>query len=78
MSENVVTLRLVEIGEGVHLPPDKVLSAALGKLDEVVVIGLTEDGEPYIAGSEGVAKSLWLMEKCKLTLFDRPSAFSIT
>jgi hypothetical protein len=77
MNENVVPLRVVEIGEGVHLQPDKVLSAALGKLDEVVVIGLTEDGEPFIASSEGVAKALWLIEKCKLTLFDFPSAHSV-
>lgn len=41
------------VGEGVSLPPDKVLKAALGVLDDVVVIGEDKEGALYVASSEG-------------------------
>lgn len=35
------------------LPPDRVLEAAVGKLANVLVIGLTPDDELYVAASSG-------------------------
>lgn len=51
------------------LDPDKVLTEAVDKLEEVVVAGWTEEGELYVASSiEGDEKTLWLLEKAKLML----------
>jgi len=46
--ENVVVLNM-ETRKSI--PPDRVLSGALGKLDECVVIGWTREGELYLASS---------------------------
>ena len=54
--DNVVTLN-TEIGEGVALPADRVLEAAVGELDTVIVIGTAKDGSLYVASSEGAADS---------------------
>ena len=46
--ENVVVLNM-ETRKSI--PPDRVLSGALGKLNQCVVVGWTEDGELYCASS---------------------------
>jgi hypothetical protein len=54
------------------LPPDRVLEAAKGKLDGVLLIGFEKDtGEVYAASSyaDGGAV-MWLLESCKQQLFD--------
>lgn len=53
------------------LPPDRVLEAALDKLEGVIVIGYTKDGEEYFASSYGDApEMLWLIERFKQRLFE--------
>lgn len=68
MTEKVVPLQVVNIGAGRTVEVSKVLEAAgEANLDEVVVLGWGSDG-PYVAGSEGHARVLWVIEKCKLAL----------
>lgn len=53
------------------LNPDRVLEAAIGGLESVVVIGYTNDGKEYFATSiadGGTAN--WLLDRCKMKLLD--------
>lgn len=52
-----------------HIPPDKVLQEAVGKLDDVLVVGRDKDGELYIAASFNEPGSVLLyMELAKTEL----------
>ena len=47
-------------------PPDRVLSAALGRLGCVVVIGTEEDGRHWLSSSTSdLERVLWLLERAK-------------
>ena len=52
---------------------DRVLEAAMGELEKVVVIGYDKDGEEYFASSiaDG-GTTLWLMERSKAKLLAIP------
>jgi hypothetical protein len=51
------------------LPPDRVLAAAVGQLETVLVIGYTSDGDEYFASSTANgADVVWLLERTKLRL----------
>lgn len=55
----------------VDIPPDTVLEGAIGKLETVVVIGWTHDGDLYVAGtSSKPAEVSWLMENAKQLLLE--------
>lgn len=64
----------VNINENVDLEPDKVLEAAKGKLDKVIVVGWVKteeggDGELYCAASSGdLARSILLLKLCERKL----------
>ena len=49
--------------------PDIVLSAALGHLESVVIVGHAKDGSEYFVSSlaDG-GDALWLLERCKFKL----------
>ena len=51
------------------LPADRILEGSIGKLESVIVIGYTADGEEYFASSiaDG-ADCVWLLERMKLKL----------
>ena len=51
------------------LPANQVLESALGKLERVVVIGYTSEGDEYFASSiaDG-SEVVWLIERMKLQL----------
>lgn len=68
MSAEVIEFKPGALGEGGKVPCDNVLSAALDKLDVVVVVGLDKDGELYVAGSDGSMMTVFLMERAKLLL----------
>ena len=52
-------------------PPDRILEAALGELESVVVIGYDKDGGEYFASSIADGGTvLWLMERLKRELLD--------
>lgn len=51
------------------LPPDRLLEGAKGKLESVIIIGYTEDGEEYFASSKADGGTcLWLIERYKAAL----------
>lgn len=54
-----------------EIPADRVLEAALGKLQGVILAGWDEDGQLYIASSYADGgDALWLAEKFKQRLLD--------
>ena len=67
---DVVDLKGGLIGSGIKLEPDKVLAEAKGELTEAVVIGFDQDGEIYLASSEGPGDCLWLIEVAKSFLLN--------
>ena len=54
------------------MPPDQILEAAVGKLEGVVIMGFTADGdEEYFASSYADGGTvLWLLERLKKRLID--------
>ena len=51
------------------LNPDRVLSASLGQVTDVMVVGWDKDGELFLASSHAqAAELLWLLEKAKEAL----------
>lgn len=62
--DNVVEL---EVFTKMNIPPDRVLSAAVGKLQDAIVIGWEEEtGLLYFASSNANGPEvLWLLEKAK-------------
>ncbi len=53
------------------IPADRVLESAIGKLDEVVLIGYNKDGDEYFASSVADGGTvLWLTEKMKKKLLE--------
>lgn len=53
------------------IPADRVLEAAVGNLDKVVVIGYDKEGAEYFASSIADGGTvLWLMEKMKKALLN--------
>lgn len=65
-SAKVVPIRLTEIGDDRRVHAKKVLKQAKAeKLDEVMVIGRTDDGELWAQSSLNAGQSLWLLEKLR-------------
>lgn len=51
------------------LPPDRVLSGALGQLDQVLLLGRDQEGADYFASSTtNKTELLWLVESFKQSL----------
>ena len=66
MDDNVILFSGIT---NLDLPPDRVLEQAIGKLDSVVILGYTKDGDEYFCSSiaDG-GEVLWIMERLKLCL----------
>lgn len=65
-SAQIVPIRLTEIGDDRRVAAKKVLKDAKAeKLDEVLVIGRTDDGELWSMSSLNAGQSLWLLEKLR-------------
>lgn len=74
MSDNVVKLELVEVGEDFRFDPDDLLEKAKGQgFERLVIIGeLPEDGaDLWVSGSANAGESLILMEWAKSQLLRR-------
>lgn len=51
------------------LDPDDMLKEAMGKLEKVLIIGYTEEGEEYISSSFADGPTaVWLLERMKMLL----------
>lgn len=64
--KSVVPIRLTQIGDERRVHAEAILEqAGAEQLDEVMVIGRTNDGELWAASSLNSGQSLWLLEKLK-------------
>lgn len=70
----VINLRGESVGENFNVAPDAVLQGAVGQLQEVVVVGLANDGTVFLAGSKGSMNTLWLLEAGKWVLMRQDEA----
>ena len=62
MTDNVIGFRPEIVGEGFRLNPDEMLENTKGNgLKKLCIIGETEDGELYIAGSDNLGETLMLL-----------------
>ena len=65
--------KIVPIGNLSRLndDPDKILRAAIGKLEGVVISGFDKDGEVWAASSYADGGTvMWLLEACKTKMMD--------
>lgn len=66
LPENVTILRLAELGDDRRVQAKTILKAAkTEQLDEVLIIGRTDDGEIWAKSSLNAGQSLWLIEKLR-------------
>lgn len=64
--ENVRTIALSQLGDERRVPGKLILKKAKAeKLDEIMVIGRTNNGELWASSSLNAGQSLWLLEKLK-------------
>jgi len=68
--ENDQKLKIVELQSPyIDTKAEKVLQAALGKLERVVIAGVDKDGNEYFASSMADGgDTIWYLERCKLLL----------
>lgn len=53
------------------MPPDVILEKAKAKLEGVIVIGFTNDGDEYFASSYADGATVnWLLDRCKSRLLE--------
>lgn len=53
------------------LPPDKILKAAIGQMEGVVIIGYDKEGFHYFGSTYADGgEVLWLLEACKKSLME--------
>ena len=63
---NVSTIQLTQLGDKWRVKGRKILKdAAKEHLDEVMVVGRTEDGDLWTSSSLNAGQSLWLLEKLR-------------
>lgn len=68
MSDNIVIWKGVTFHD---LPPDRLLEAAKGHLDSVVILGWDKDGDIYFASSKADGgEVMWLIEFAKRALME--------
>jgi hypothetical protein len=66
--DNVVFLKTIT---KLDLPPDRILEAAKGELEGVVVLGYDKEGGEYFASSYADGgQVLWLLERLKKQLLE--------
>lgn len=63
---NVSSIRLVQLGDDRKVLAKTILAKArAAKLDEILVIGRTNDGDLWAECSLNAGQSLWLLEKLR-------------
>jgi hypothetical protein len=75
MPEKKAKVIFIDRPTSLSLPPDRILEAALGTLDKVLIIGEDKDGDPYYATSVGdqdggYAEVNLMVDKFKRTMLD--------
>jgi hypothetical protein len=68
-----MTAKIILLGNVtcLDLPPDRILNAAVGQMESVVILGYDKEGQEYFASSisDGGAV-LWLLEQLKKQLLE--------
>lgn len=68
MSDKVVYPNFVTT---LDLPPDRILQAAVGKLENVIVVGYDKERNEYFASNVADGgTTLWLLERSKKALLE--------
>lgn len=68
MSDPASNIKILPIGDRIH--PDALLEAARNaSLKKVVILGWTEDGRFYNAGSENIESTIYLLRNSEHELF---------
>lgn len=68
---DVVHLQLVDVGEATEIPPEDIFDQfEEGHFKEVVVIGLTPEGELEVFSTKGVCEAAFLLDRGKLWLLE--------
>lgn len=68
---NVIPLGLKLVAPSVKVAPRKIFAGArAAQLQEAVALGWDQDGNMYLASSEGPADTLWLLEAAKAYLMN--------
>ena len=68
MSDRVIPLNNITY---LDIEPDRILEAAKGKLDSVVILGYDKDDNEYFASSIADGSDvLWLMRRCEKQLLE--------
>jgi hypothetical protein len=63
------------ISTSLDIPADRILESAIGKLEGVVLIGITKDDEEYFAVSYGAGPMpIWLIERFKTEYLKKPKS----
>lgn len=66
MSDNVVKLNLVQVGEGYRFEPEHILEQAkVVPFQHMTIIGRTTGGELYVAGTSSAGDTCLLLEQAK-------------
>lgn len=66
MSENVVKLQLIEVGENHRFEAREILDGARDiDFEHMAIIGRTEGGELYVAGTANAGETMILFEHAK-------------
>jgi hypothetical protein len=66
MTDNIVRLQVHEAGDHYRIEAEKVLKGALEHgFERMVILGRTEDGVLYVAGTANAGESLVLIEQAK-------------
>lgn len=66
MSDKVVKLQPVEVGDGYRLNPDEVLEAAKGQpFVTLAIIGMLEDGSLWVSGNANEGQVLILLKQAE-------------
>lgn len=66
MTDNVVNLKLVEVGSDFRFDAEQILEAAKAyQFDRLAIIGDLEDGSTYVAGTANAGETLVLIERAK-------------
>jgi hypothetical protein len=66
VSAKVVPIMLAEIGDDRRIPVRQIVEhATTAKLDDVLIIGRTDEGDLWAESSLNAGQSLWLLEKLR-------------
>lgn len=53
------------------IPPDRILEAAMGQMDEVIIVGTDKNGDLYLATSDGsIPNAMFMLKLAEVRLLE--------